>query len=33
MYDGFAKRMKRYAWGKDPRQLRIARLFHDAQSP
>jgi hypothetical protein len=33
MYDGFAQRMDRYAWGKDARQLRIARLFHEAQSP
>jgi hypothetical protein len=31
MYHGLAKRMDNYARSKDPRQLRIARVFHDAQ--
>ena len=31
MYRGLAKRMDNYARSKDSRQLRIARVFHDAQ--
>jgi hypothetical protein len=31
MYRGLAKRMDNYARSKDPRQLRIAQVFHDAQ--
>ena len=31
MYRGLAKRMDNYARSKDPRQLRIARVFHAAQ--
>ncbi len=31
MYRGLAKRMDNYARSTDPRQLRIARIFHDAQ--
>jgi hypothetical protein len=31
MYRGLAKRMDNYARSKDPRQLRIAQVFHTAQ--